>query len=90
MRKLTVFVKLFGAEINVTCRRISKALFNKSRNNADNSVDIFGGLGMNGGLTDIKSLGIGPELLDIAVGDLGNGNTLLVGLLMYSFSSTIS
>ena len=70
MRKFTVFLKLLGSEIYIIARRISKAVVYKIFNNADNSIDILGCFGMNCCLTDIKTLGIGPELLNITLRNL--------------------
>ena len=79
MRKLSVFLEFFGAEIYVAVHGISKAFFNKRRNYADNFADILGSLGMNGCLTDIQTLCIDPEFLNVFFGDILVSHALLVG-----------
>ena len=80
MGKLSVFLEFFGAEVNVSTRRIGISLFRKALDDFYDFVNIFGCSRMNGGLSDIKSLGVCPKFLYIPLGNLLNGGALLVGL----------
>ena len=63
MRKLTVFLKFGRAEVHITVwNGICIALFDKSRNDIDYLVDIFGGTRKNGLLNNINTLCVCPIL----------------------------
>lgn len=78
MRELAVILELLGAEINVALRLIGVALFDKGRDYLNDGVDILGSLRIYRCVADIESVGIGPELFYIALGNLGEINMLLV------------
>ena len=65
MRKLAVFIKGFGAEINVAVNGICVAVFNKTAYDFDNLINVFGCLGVNIGRSEIEALCISPEFFDI-------------------------
>ena len=82
--KLAVFVKGFGAEINIAVNLIGMTVVNKSLNNFDNLINIFSCLGMNRSGSEIQAFGIFPKLFDILFGNLGKGRAFLIGTL-YNF-----
>ena len=66
MRKFTIFVELFWAEVNVTViNSISVTFFNKSAYDIDDFVDVFSCLWMNSCFTHIHTLCICPEFFNI-------------------------
>ena len=83
MRKLSVAVKILGAEIHIALRLIRIALINKGGDYIDDIVNVLGRLGMDVRLTDIEPLCIFPKFIDIFFGDLGELHALFIGSLDY-------
>ena len=77
MRELAVVLELLGAEINVALCLIGIALFDKGRDYLNDGVDILGSLRIYRCEAAIESVGVGPELIYIALGKLGEINMLL-------------
>ena len=78
MRELAVILELLGAEIYIALCLIGIALFDKGRDYLNDGVDILGSLRIYRRVADIESVGVGPELFYIALGNLGEINMLLV------------
>ena len=77
--KLAVLREFRGAKIHVALRFIGIALFDQSGDDGDDLIDILRRLRVNGRLADIHPLGVHPELLDIFLRHLGEGEALLIG-----------
>ncbi|MPN11036.1 hypothetical protein SDC9_158337 [bioreactor metagenome] len=71
--------ELGGAVVDITAAGIGKALVHQRLDDLNNFGDIFGGLGMDGGLAHAQTPGVGKVFLYKPLGDFLGGHVLIPG-----------